>query len=156
MIDDKKDLVIGIDADKVKSGLTIYSKKSKSIEVKLLKFAEIVDLLISAKEHIKQVKIECAFLIPKSNWHNNKSTGIASRIGKNVGENHQTSRLFCEMCEHLGIDYIQKKPLPLRWGKTGNKKISHKELENVLKQMEIKCPKSTNQDSRDSVLICLF
>lgn len=152
-----KDLIIGIDGDKILSGITIYSKSSNALEVKSLKFFEIYELLVSAKDSIRQVKIECAFLIKKSNWHNNKSTGIASRIGKNVGENHQTSRLLCEMCEHLGIDYLQKMPLPKKWGKTGKEKISHKELEMVMKGAGVKFDmKKSSQDVRDSILIALF
>lgn len=156
MIDDNELLIIGIDADVEKNGVTIYNRKLKVIEIQSLSFFEIFELLITAQDKIGTVKIECSYLIKKSNWHNNKSVGIASRIGKNVGQNHQVSRLLVQMCQYLKINYKEVKPLPLRWGKTGNKKISHKELENVLKQMEIKCPKSTNQDSRDSVLICLF
>ena len=152
-----RDLIIGIDPDKINSGLTIYSKSSKAIEVKSLKFFEIYELLVSAKDSIRQVKIECSFLIKKSNWHNNKSTGIASRIGKNVGENHQTANLLCEMCDFLDIDYLQKKPLPTKW-KGADGKITKDEISKILKGMEIKgSPNSiSNQDKRDSILIALF
>ena len=156
MIHKNELLIIGIDPDIENSGLTIYNRNLKVIEIKSLSFFEIYELLLSAKDKIGTVKIECGFLNAKSNWHNNKSVGIASRIGKNVGQNHQVSKLLIEMCKHLEINYREVKPLPLRWGKSGKEKISHKELELLLTRMEIKCPKRTNADQRDSVLICLF
>lgn len=153
---DGKNLVIGLDGDKIKSGIAIYNKETNKIEFKSMAFFEVYAYLLSNKENIKQVKIEAAFLIAKSNWHNSKSVGIASKIGKNVGENHQTSRLLCEMCEFLGIDYLQKKPLLKRWGKSGKEKINHEEIVKLLKPLKIEVGNKTNGDVRDAILICLF
>lgn len=149
-----KQLTVGIDPDIEKSGVAVFHKDKKYLELTTLKFFDLQDFLKKYREDIEVVKIEAAWLIKKSNWHSKQGIGAASKIGKNVGANHETGRKIAEMCEYLQIPYRLIKPLKKVW-KSG--KISHSEFNQQLKFRGIpEIIGRTSQDMRDAGLICLY
>lgn len=144
-------LVIGIDPDVNKSGVATINKRTKEFTLKNLLFFDLMVYLEQNKEFIKEVRVEASWLIKKTNWHNNKSgTGVASRIGSNTGANHEVGRKIIEMCEHLGVAYVQVKPLKKRW-KGADGKITHKEIASMFASF----PEKSNQEQRDALLLIL-
>lgn len=144
-------LIIGIDPDVDKSGVATINKKTMQFTLKTLRFFELFKYLEENKEFIKEVRVEASWLVKKTNWHNNKmGTGVASRIGSNTGANHEVGRKIIEMCEHLGITYVQVKPLKKRW-KGADGKITHKEIASMFASF----PAKSNQEQRDALLLIL-
>lgn len=152
----EKPLTIGIDPDIDKNGVAIYNKVEKIVTTKTLSFFELFEFLKIRKDEIDMIKIECGFLIKKSNWHYAKSATAKEKIAKDVGRNHQVATLLIQMCEYLGLHFVPRKPLKLIWrGDRG--KITQPELENLLSQLKVTLnAERKNQDARDSVLICLY
>lgn len=139
-----KKYYIGIDPDAKASGFAIWDKEAQKLKyVKLLKFWELFHTLFGIKElHGAEVNviIEAGWL-NKGHWHPNKNQGVnvASRIGNNVGANHQTGRIIEEMCQYLKLDYQLVKPV--------KSKITAKTFEQVTGI------KKSNQDTRDAVML---
>lgn len=147
-----KKYIIGIDPDCDKSGVAVKDTATKKITLGTLSFFKLFDFLKKHGENIEVVKIEAAWLIEKSNWHvPNAGAAVSSRIGKNVGANHESGRKIAEMCEYLKVKYELVKPLRKRNWKGPNGKITHKEWVIVSKS-ELK---STNQEERDAGLLVL-
>lgn len=138
---------IGIDPDSKKSGYAVWdSEKRELIEFGVLAFFELFATIntyklgMHAKRYDVLVIIEAGWLNKKSNWHNNKQgVHVASRIGKNVGANHQTGALIVNMCKHLGVKYELVKP--------EKSKIQAKMF------AQITGIKRSNQDVRDAVIL---
>lgn len=144
-------LIIGIDPDVNKSGVATINKRTKEFTLKTLLFFELMVYLEQNKEFIKEVRVEASWLIKKTNWHaNNQGTGVASRVGSNTGANHEVGRKIIEMCEHLGITYVQVKPLKKRW-KGADGKITHNEIASMFDSF----PEKSNQEQRDALLLVL-
>lgn len=149
-------LIIGVDPDCSKSGVCILNKDLKTVHPKALEFFDLFALLHFEKENIEKVKIEGGWLNKMSNWHGAENVFTAAKIGKNIGANHETGKKIVEMCEYLRIPYIVSRPLTKKWkGRDG--KITHDELIGILDNIKVKLTtKTTNQDTRDAVLIALF
>jgi len=148
--------IIGIDPDVTKSGIAIYDKIAKNLELKSLSFFNLLDYLRDNSADIELVKIEGGWLNKKSNFRFTKSKGIGENIAKKVGSNHETGKKIVEMCEYLNIKYSIVKPLRKIW-KGAEGKITDEELRLQLSRLKITLArKTTNQDIRDSILICLY
>lgn len=149
-------IIIGVDSDLHKSGIAIWDKENNNLELKSLTFFELFDFLKAEKENIKILKIEAGWLNQKSNFHFAKSKGISDTISKKVGENQATGKKIVEMCQYLNIPHKLVKPFKKIWSSpTG--KISAKELKQQLERLKINLTnKTSNQDNRDSALICLY
>lgn len=109
----KNSILIGIDPDISKSGFAaIISGATEFYELTTYPFFEMLDRIqqLNLNAGGVEVYIEAAWLISKSNWHGSKSMGIASKIGKSVGANHQVGRLIEEFCIHYQIPYKLIKP----------------------------------------------
>lgn len=149
-------IVVGIDPDVQKSGVSIFDIENREVSVYAYTFAECIARLNELKAEYGDVEVfvEGGWLNEKSNFH--KVFGRAGeRIAKNVGANHQVGKLLIEMCEYNKIKVEAVKPLKKHWkGKDG--KITNGELQYILKfeKWEMKT-KEMNQDKRDSVLIGL-
>lgn len=132
-------MIVGIDPDIDKSGVasTIDGKK---IAYSCLTFVETIDRIKDRADEIKCVYIEAGWLNKKSNWHDSQSVSVASKIGKNVGENHATGKLLAQIIEALGVKVILVKPT--------TKKYSAEEF-NFLTG----CRTRTNQEARDAVMM---
>ena len=103
------------------------------------------------------VVVEAGWL-NKPNWHltAKDSARLAAAKGNSTGRNHETGRKIVEMAKHYGLKVDEVKPLRKCWrGKDG--KITHEELEYMLEKKKINgFPKKSNQDMRDSTLLCLI
>lgn len=133
-------MIIGIDPDAKKSAIAII--KDNKLTLSEVKFFELFRFLYENRKEIRLVVVEAGYLNEKANWHNNKSgVYVAARIGKNVGENHQTARLIVEMCLHLGLNYKAIEPL-------GTKKIDQEKFKQITRYEG-----RTNQDTRDAGMI---
>lgn len=132
-------IYIGIDPDCDKSGMAAWdTKKKELIWFKVMKFWDIYDIFIREGQYLSVI-VEAGWLSPKSNWHNERQGArLASRIGKNVGANHQVGKLIAEMCDYLKIPYQLVMP---------QGKIDAKNFERITGI------KKSNQDLRDAVML---
>lgn len=103
-------ILIGIDPDCDKSGVAM--KRGKKIEVELLAFFDLFDVLKAVKGTNVFIRIEAGWLNEKSNFHAHKGQTKAAgeRIAKNVGSNHEVGRKIAEMCDYLGLAYELVRP----------------------------------------------
>lgn len=147
--------IIGIDPDTQKNGIAIYSKTTKHLHSTALSFFDLFEYLKNNSENIVIVKIEAGWLVKKSNFRKTKIKNVSDAISRKVGENHAVGKKIVEMCDYLGIRYKLSRPLLKRW-KGPDKKITHNEICKLLQPLGIEMPKRSNQDQRDSILICLY
>lgn len=136
-------ILIGIDPDVTASG---YASGSLG-EIEILGILPFWDLIcrlerLNANCDI-EVYIEAGWQNKKSNWHNYKSTNIASRVGKNVGANHQVGKLLEEFCKVNDIRYHLVRPI--------SNKVDRATFEKLTGG---KFPK-TNQEERDAGMLIL-
>ena len=148
----KFDNLIGIDPDKVKSGVAWLKPSTRQLELSNLSFPLLLEYLQFAKKKGEELN-ESLVVVVEAGWLNAKSCFHAAqgkqaeKIAKDVGANHETGRKIIEMCEHYGINVIAKAPLLKCW-KGKDKKITHEELASFTGIMG-----RTNQDARDAALL---
>ena len=99
---DNQKMIIGVDPDIDKSGFAIL-RNVRDLELHNKDFFQMITFIQDNKAEITKVVIEAGWLISKSNWHNNSNVRVASRVGKNVGENHAVGKLLECVCLGLGI-----------------------------------------------------
>lgn len=147
----QKKIIVGIDPDTEKSGICTYHNGELLAEA--LPFPQIIEKLymLSTLPGDVLVVVEAGWLNAKSNFHG-KPGRRAERIAKNVGSNHQTGRHIVEMAKYFGLEVIEQKPFNKCWKGPGGK-ITHEELNYILKNNGVEQLKSTNQDVRDAALI---
>ena len=144
--------VIGIDPDKVKSGVAWLKPSTKQLELSNLSFPLLLEYLQYCKRKSEELN-ESLVVVVEAGWLNAKSCFHAAqgkqaeKIAKDVGANHETGRKIIEMCEHYGINVVAKAPLAKCW-KGKDKKITHDELASFTGIMG-----RTNQDARDAALL---
>lgn len=148
----KFDNVIGIDPDKVKSGVAWLKPSTRQLELSNLSFPLLLEYLQFAKKKGEELN-ESLVVVVEAGWMNAKSCFHAAqgkqaeKIAKDVGANHETGRKIIEMCEHYGINVVAKAPLLKCW-KGKDKKITNEELASFTGIMG-----RTNQDARDAALL---
>ena len=100
-------IYIGIDPDTDKSGVAVWNSKEKTLEVKTMRFFELMDWLKGSINSNCIVIIEAGWLNKKSNFHDRayQSKAAGESIAKRVGANHEAGRKIVEMCEYLNIGY---------------------------------------------------
>ena len=147
--------IVAVDPDVTKSGVAEIDVDSKSIKTFSLSFPDLIEYIYDLPDKDStRIAVEAGWLI-KTNWHRAPSMAAAANVGNRTGRNHETGRKIVEMCEHKGYSVSLVKPLGKRWKGT-NGKITHNELESVLKGLKIALNKKrTNQDERDSILIAI-
>ena len=147
--------IIAVDPDVTKSGVAVMDIVSRTIETRSLSFPELIDYLFNLPDkESTQIAVEAGWL-NKPNWHSAPSMAAAANVGMRIGRNHETGRKIVEMCESAGLSVSLIKPLGKR-GKGTSGKITHPELESVLKRLKMGINKKrTNQDERDSILIAI-
>jgi hypothetical protein len=151
----KASRIIAVDPDVTKSGVAVIDVREKTVSVDAMTFPELMDYLgdIQDKDSVS-IAVEAGWLNFKSNFHGYYGRR-GEKIAKDVGANHETGRKIVEMGEHMGFSISLVKPLTKRWS-GANGKITHPELESVLKGLKIGLNKKrTNQDERDSILIAI-
>ncbi len=132
---------IGIDPDSDKSGVAVYDTDEGKIRLFNLKFFDLFDYLNENKGNIAEICVEAGWMNRKSNWHGAKNVSTASKVGKNVGSNHQTGRLLCEMIEYLRIPYCKIVPHSAKWDNDFVQRYYHG---------------STNSEQRDALKMLLY
>lgn len=152
------DRIIAIDPDTEKNGVSEIVKSTKTLKLASLTFAEVVDMVLSLKGSPTPyvVVVEGGWL-NKSNWHlkSGDNSRVAAAKGRNTGANHETGKKIVEICKHFGVNVEVVKPLRKIW-KGRDRKITHDELNTQLIGKGYAPIKRTNQEERDSALICLF
>jgi len=147
-------IVIGIDPDVERNGVSTLNCETKKLEISSLSFPDLLDYLKYVKREVEitgkafRVIIEAGWL-NKSHWHlkPNDTKAVAAAKGNHAGRNHETGRKIEEMCKHWQIPYELMKPLPKMW-KGVDKKITHEELAAFTGIMG-----RTNQEGRDAALL---
>jgi hypothetical protein len=132
-------LYIGVDPDLARSGVAIWDSKYKILTLKTLSFWQLFDLLSEHRDRIILVKVEAGWLNLKSNWHSRygQTKAAGESIAKNVGENHATGKLICQMCVYLELHYNEVRPR--------NHKLNAKIFRAIAKYK-----RRTNQEERDA------
>lgn len=148
-------IIIGIDPDSKKSGVAILHMPDKVIHTEKMTFAEVLDLLMEAKEDDSRPDMNVRIIIEggwlnSSNWHTAgryMTANVAAEIGRRTGMNHQTGILISELCQSFGLDAKIVKPLKKIWrGRDG--KITQQEAERFMGKLP-----RMNQDQRDALLL---
>ena len=107
----KEQYTIGIDPDVDASGVAIYNSHNHTCKLMRMDFWQLTDFIRQEAGAIEAIIIEAGWLNEKSNFHSyGKGEGVAARIGKNVGANHQIGKLLCSLCEKCGLAYVRVKP----------------------------------------------
>jgi|WetSurMetagenome_2_1015567.scaffolds.fasta_scaffold31885_4 hypothetical protein len=150
----KPDIIIAIDPDVDKSGVSMLTISTRQIQIESLSFPDLIDYLkyvydkSQFTKDIIRVVVEAGWL-NASNWHLNPhdSKAVAAAKGNATGRNHETGRKIVEMAKHIGLNVEPIKPLVKCWrGK--DRKITHEELATITGITQ-----RTNQDERDAVLL---
>lgn len=134
----KTNIYIGIDPDIDKSGVAIWDRRDKSLELYNMTLPELIDELKAYNVPI-HVVIEAGWLINKSNWHTAQGQFRRERIAKNVGENHAIGKIIEQFCKHLNFSHELQKP---------KGKINQQTFKNMTKVI-----KRTNQEQRDAAML---
>ena len=159
----KYDRIIAIDPDVERSGVAELEVRTRKLEVSTLAFPALMDYLQFMKQRVELdnetlcVVVEAGWM-NASNWHTAsvKSIAAAAKTGQNTGRNHETARKIAEMSRHYGLMTEEVKPLKKCWRGTDGK-ITQEELEYFLEKKGINgFPKRSNQDMRDSTLLCVI
>lgn len=158
----KYDNVIGIDGDVDKSGVAFLHVPTRKLETSTLTFPELLDYLQFVKKQSIE-KNETVVVVVEASWlishHWQTKRGDNQRVtaakGNSVGRNHEVGRKIVEMCKHYDLEVIEQRPLRKSWKGRGGK-ITHEELNKILKSRNMEIIKRSNQEVRDSVLIALL
>lgn len=107
-------LLIGIDPDLIKSGVALYYKESKKLDLQLRDFFSLINLLESIEccGYEVEVVIEAGWLNPSANHHSHplQSKAVGERIAKNVGENAAVGKLIEQFCIQKNLKHRLYKP----------------------------------------------
>lgn len=150
-------IVIGIDPDVDGSGVGVIDMETREVTKEQLALPELVDFLKSRLYSFSDIMvyIEAGWMNGGNHHLQNKGQWHASKIGEQVGRNHQVSKLIGEFCEYHGIPHTFVRPLTKHWhGKDG--KITHEELMSLIEGSGLKMAKCrTNQEMRDAILLAM-
>lgn len=155
---DKKyyDIVVAIDADITQNGYACYHRKTHTLTLAKYDFPSLLQILSTTQKMCEQnelnyiVVVEAGYKNGKVNLHYfGNNTGVASKVGYHVGENHTTAKKIVEMCRYWKIPVEEKAPLKKIWGADKKSKISAEEFAKLTGYN-----KRTNQDVRDAGLLC--
>lgn len=146
-------MIVGIDPDVAKSGVSVLVRESREIKLDTLSLVELLEHLTVTRDRVvgegkkMVVVVEAGWLVSKSNYH-----GVfghrGQKLAKNVGANHQIGKNIVELLRYNGMEVVEKHPLRKCWqGREG--KITHQELAYFIPGL----PKHTNQEERDAALL---
>lgn len=149
-------VIIAIDPDVTKSGVAILDSNANSLDLHSMTFPELVDIFLSLQTREDIIVCVEAGWINNANWHirSYDSKAAACAKGNSTGRNHEVGRKMIELCKHWNIPCKEVKPLRKYWqGKDG--KITHHELDRIMRAYSVIIPKRTNQEERDAALLAL-
>lgn len=153
MTERKVNVIIGIDPDVDASGVGIVDLANKTVSKNQLAMPHLIAFLRNIDNPL--VIIEAGWM-NHGNYHlRNKGQFHASKIGEQIGRNHEVSKIIGEFCEYYGIPYQFVKPLTKHWkGKDG--KITHEELMDIIEGSGLHMDKCrTNQETRDAIWLAM-
>lgn len=110
---EEKHLIVGIDPDVDKNGVSAWNVKSKSFEfITSMTLHELISYIAGNQQKIKTVVVEAGWL-NNSNFHLNKQNSIraAAKTGENTGRNSQRGIDIVEIMEWFGVPCRLQKPL---------------------------------------------
>lgn len=149
----KASVIIGIDPDVEASGVGILYLSERRIDRSQLPMPALIEFLKGVDDPM--VVIEAGWM-NHGNYHlRNKGQWHASKIGEQIGRNHEVSKLIGEFCEYHNIPYRFVKPLQKHWkGRDG--KITHDELVAIIEGSGLTMQKGrTNQETRDAMWLAM-
>lgn len=133
-------MIIGIDPDLIKSGVAIWHKDTKQLEMTTLSFVDTLKFIRLNAQVIKKVFVEAGWLNEKSSWHAADNMKVAASIGKKVGENHATGKLLIECIKAEGVEVVAVRPTTT--------KLNAVQFEKLTKYKG-----RTNQEVRDAAML---
>ena len=150
----RANIIIGIDPDCEKSGISQLDTTSNELEIFSLSFPELLDYLMRQADIQLRMSKKVVVVVEASwkishNWHiyQRDSKGTIARKGKDAGRCHEVGRKIAECARHYGLEVVEKLPLKKIWkGKDG--KITHEEIAAF-----IHMPSRSNQEQRDAALL---
>ena len=153
----REGFVIGIDPDVEKSGFAVLNCWEGAFShVGAHDFFDLITRLKAAAKSQIPGQVDFVVVIEDSdlsvNWHYNSrdSKAVCAAKGRSVGLCNATARHLKECAEAYGLEVVPMKPLRKCWkGRDG--KITHEEAAYFMRGL----PKQTNQEMRDSCLLCL-
>ena len=163
--DRKIGYVIGIDPDAKLSGLSVFNRQTRVMEIFCLNFPALLEKVKGIYEENKEapfmVYVEAGWM-NKGNWHITESrngkfspSAWAAAVGTATGACNAVSKNLLECFEFYGIPCSPIKPLRKCWHGP-DRKITHKELIHELNIYRVKYNfNRSNQEERDAALICL-
>lgn len=161
-----KGLVIGIDPDIDKSGISVINLDTRTIKTDSLPFPELLsrirELYSSVEPGDRFIVVVEAGWMNKGNWHVSDSregkyspSAYAAAVGASTGEGNAVSKLILQCLEYEGIPAKAQRPLRKCW-KGPNGKITHLELAREAEAYRLNFKdKRTNQEARDSALLAI-
>ena len=152
----KYDYIIGIDPDVDKSGFALLHTENKEIlDARAINFPRLIEEIKGNNNGLKLVGKSLLVVVEAGwlhggNWHLHPkdSKSKAAMKGNAVGRNHETGRKLIECLQYYGVEVEEAMPLKKHWHGTDGK-ITHAELDYFVKGL----PRTTNQESRDAVLL---
>lgn len=148
-----KEIVIGIDPDIKGSGVAELNTAANTIKLFNMDFNSICSYLRGILDNygdLAQIHIEDSSYT-RHNWHLSARLGSSarsSRIGYDIGRNHQLCADIYDFGCSLGLDISRQMPFKKCWrGKDG--KITHEEICSFIPIKQAR----TNQEQRDAALI---
>lgn len=154
----KHDFILAIDPDCEKSGVALLGTQQKLVLADTMTFPKLIDHITNLSKDFESgqksfvVVVEAGWLI-STNWHLNyrDSHRVASAKGLSIGRNQETGKKIIEMCEHLGVEVKEIRPLKKFW-KGPDNKITHDEIVQFIPGL----PNRTNQEIRDAALLAWY
>lgn len=154
----KYEIVIGIDPDVDKNGISVTDKKSNQTSLLSLPFPQTIDFVKNLCQKYNTqgisyiVAVEAGWL-NHAHWHltHYDTKQSAAAKGNATGRNHEVGRKIVEMLNFYQINNTLVKPLKKVW-KSKSGKISHEELTRLT---SLNC-KQSNQEERDAALISIL
>lgn len=150
----RANIIIGIDPDCEKSGISQLDTTSNELEIFSLSFPDLLDYLMRQADIQLRMSKKVVVVVEASwkishNWHvyQRDSKGAIARKGKDAGRCHEVGRKICECARHYGLEVVEKLPLKKIW-KGADGKITHEEISRF-----IHMPSRSNQEQRDAALL---
>lgn len=114
-----KTLFIGIDPDKVKSGVALYQQGHNYClcHLDMLDFVELCDKVVGFDT---KFLVSAGWLNKKSNFRQTGNTLVDQKIAESVGRNHEVGEQLVAILKRKGIKYVLGRP---RGKKTKDKEL---------------------------------
>ena len=157
-MNNRPDIIIGIDPDLDKSGIAQLRVAEKDLELLSSSFPELIDYLQRMADYQHRTAGRVVVVVEDSwsisyNWkakREGSERGMANmlKIAENVGRCHAVGMKIVECARRFGLEVVEQLPLKKIWkGRDG--KITHDELSAFVPGL----PSRTNQDERDAALL---